>query len=116
MKKTYILLLIIVFLQNCSNDAEIINSNNVEKLVISSENTVEKLSGNEKQILDRDSVSSILKQLNRCAKEPIKFYPTDRIKVVYGEGPEEIILLNGNTMKYKDHTYRLAKSIRSIIK
>lgn len=110
-----ILLSVMLTMQKCSNNTEIIDSSSVKQILILIDSTSTNPSGSEKKIFDKDSLSSILKQLNSCSMEPIKFYPTHRIRIIYNKGVEEMVLLNGDAMKYKGHTYRLTKSIRNII-
>lgn len=115
MRKILILLSVMSTMQKCYNNAKTIDSRNVKQIVILIDSTSENPSRSEKNVFDKDSLSSILKQLNSCAVEPISFFPTHRIRIIYNSEIEEMILLNGDAMKYKGHTYRLTKNIRSII-
>jgi hypothetical protein len=115
MRFVLIMMSVMLTMQKCSNNTEIIESSSVQQILILVDSTSANPYGSEKKIIDKESISSIVKQLNSCSLEPIKFYPTHRIRIIYNNGVEEVVLLNGNVMKYKGHTYRLNKSIRTII-
>jgi len=102
-------------MQKCSNKAEVIDSKNVKGMTIAIDSTSENPTPKEIKINQIDSLLSILKELNDCSKEPIKFYPTHRIKLVYNTGEEEMIFCSGSSMRYKGLTYRLDKNIKNII-
>lgn len=102
-------------MQKCSNKSEVINSDNVKEMIITIDSTAANPIPKEIRVGQKDSLTSILRALNNCDKEPIKFYATHRIKLVYSSGEEEMIFCNGSSMKYKGLTYRMDKNIRDII-
>lgn len=115
MQKFLALLLLLLTMQKCSNKTEVINSSNVKEMTITIDSTVENPISKEIKINQSDSLTFILRELNDCNKEPIKFYPTHRIKLIYNSGEEDIIFCSSSSMKYKGLTYRMNKNIRNII-
>ncbi|WPQ65185.1 hypothetical protein SIO70_10045 [Chitinophaga sancti] len=111
----YLVLLLLLTMQKCSNKTEVINSNNVKEVTIRIDSTSENPISKEVKVTQSDSLTFILRELNDCNKEPIKFYPTHRIKLIYNNGEEDIIFCSGSSMKFKGVTYRMNKSIRSIM-
>jgi len=70
---------------------------------------------NASSITEEDSVHRIIEYLNKAEKEPIKFYPTHELRIIYVNGQSDPIFCSGSSIKYKGITYRLSKNIRSIL-
>ena len=115
MQKILILTLLLLTMQKCSNKTEVINSNNVKEMTIAIDSTAANPFVKEIRVSQKDSLEFILKGLNNCNREPIKFYATHRIKLVYKSGEEEMIFCSGSSMKYKGITYKMDKNISDIV-
>ena len=115
MKFFLISLSLLMTMQKCSNKAEVIDSKNIMGMTIAIDSTSENPIPKEIKINQRDSLISIVTELNDCSKQPIKFYPTHRIKLVYNTGKEEMIFCSGSSMKYQGLTYKMDKKIKDII-
>jgi hypothetical protein len=95
----------------CTNKNGIISSNKVKSIVITLDSTNEHLALPPIEIRNQDSLNQIVKKINECESEPIKFYPTHRLKIAYEDGQEKMILCNGLSLKYDGLTYKLKESM-----
>ena len=102
-------------MQKCSNKTEVIDSKNVKEMTVTIDGIVGSSDTKQIKVSQADSFRFILRALNNCDKEPIKFYPTYRIKLVYNSGEDETIFCSGSSMKYKGLTYKMDKNIKDII-
>jgi hypothetical protein len=57
----------------------------------------------------------IIKKINECESEPIKFYPTHRLKITYEDEQERMILCSGSSLNYDGLTYKLKENIKDIV-
>jgi hypothetical protein len=110
-----IILSLALFSIQCTNKYGIISSNKVKSIVITLDSTDEHLILPLVEIRNEDSLNQIIRKINECESEPIKFYPTHRLKITYEDGREELILCSGSSLKYDGLTYRLKESIRDIV-
>ena len=115
MQKFLPILLIILFIISCSDKHNLISSNNIKTIVISLDSGQHYIALNLVVITNRDSMNEIIRKLNEYDQEPVKFYPTHRLKLTYDNGKEKIIFCSGQSMKYEGLTYRLKENIRDII-
>lgn len=99
----------------CANKNGIISRNKVKSIVITLDSTNEHLTLPPIEIRNEDSLIQIIKKINECESEPIKFYPTHRLKITYADGQEKMILCSGSALKYEGLTYRLNESIKDIV-
>jgi hypothetical protein len=114
MRKILIIPLVLLSIQ-CTNKSRIISSNKVKSIVITLDTTTEHLVLAKIEIRNKDSLKQIIEKINECESEPIKFYPTHRLKVTYEDGQEKMILCSGSSLKFDGLTYRLKDSIRDIV-
>jgi hypothetical protein len=114
MKRSFVQLLIILLIQSCSDNHNLINSNNIKSIVITLDSEQRNIALSKIEITNRDSLMRIIAKLNECDKEPIKFYPTQWLKLTYDDGQEKTIVCNGSSMKYNGLTYKLKETIRDI--
>jgi hypothetical protein len=104
-----------LFSLQCTNKKGIIGATKVKSIEITFDSTDLHPTVSAIQIRNLDSLNQIIKTINECESEPIKFYPTHRLKFNYEDGREETILCSGSALKYKGLTYRLKENIRDII-
>lgn len=115
MQKPFVLLLIILFMQRCLDEHNLISSNNIKSIIITLDSSQHKIGLNKIEIINRDSLDQIIRKLNECDQEPIKFYPTHRLKLIYENGQEKMVFCNASSMKYEGLTYKLSENVRNII-
>jgi hypothetical protein len=116
MKKILMSLIALFLLEKFSNKAEVIESKDLSKIVVTISTVEQKPDSTIVVINNRDSINAVLRALNNCSKEPIDFYPTHRIRIIYSNGPASWIYCNSSAMKYDGITYRLDKKIEDIVK
>lgn len=98
----------------CSDKHNLISSNNIKSIVITLDSGQHNIALNPIEITNRDSLYQIIRKLNECDQEPIKFYPTHLLKLTYDNGQEKLIFCSGPSMKYEGLTYKLKENIRII--
>lgn len=96
---------------SCSGRSEVINTN-AESITVSLNNEFD---SSTKYITNKDSIKSILNQLNKSYPTPIKFYATHRLEVLYRNGLRVLVLCNAKSMKVEGRTYRMSKGISDIL-
>jgi hypothetical protein len=114
MKKCFVLSAIVLFMQNCSVNHSLFNSDNLKSITILLDSSQSNFRLQPIVIVNHDSLKQIIAKMNDCEREPIKFYPTHTIKLKYNDGHEKQILCSGQSMKYDGLTYRLKENIRNI--
>ncbi|MCD2425100.1 hypothetical protein LQ567_20105 [Niabella pedocola] len=97
---------------SCSGRSEVINTNDAESITVSSNNEFD---SSAKYITTKDSIKSILNQLNKAYPTPIKFYATHRLEVLYRNGLRVLVLCNAKSMKVEGRTYRMSRDISDIL-
>jgi hypothetical protein len=102
-------------MQGCFNKTEIIAGNGIKSIAVTLDSASQKVTSGRIEISNKDSLTQIIKRLNICESEPIKFYPTHKLDLLYNNGQEKIIFCSGSSMKCEGRTYRLNESIRDIL-
>lgn len=64
---------------------------------------------------EREKIEMIIDEINRSQSEPIKFYSTTSILVIYNDKTELLILSSGTAIKANGKTYRIRKTINDIV-
>jgi hypothetical protein len=104
-----------IFILSCSDKNNLIDSKDAKFMAITIDTSLHNHNFNQRIVSDKDSLSRILNKFNHCEKEPIKFYPTYRVRLVYTNGKEITILFTDSVMNYEGLTYRLNDNIQNIL-
>jgi hypothetical protein len=113
MRMTIILIAFISLLSCKSN--KIINTEGISKLTVIVDPL--KVAGKAKEhcIIDKDSISQIVKKLNHAQKDLAKFRPTYRIEIEYLDNQKVIVLCNAKRINIGGITYKLDEDIEKVI-
>jgi|GEM_PF-2218916 len=113
--KFSIKLIIVLFALSCGKKRELIQTQNISSIAISTiknnflDDTIYR------RITNSDSIKLIINQLNQANKESIKFYPNYKIKIFYLNGQNKTILCSGSSIRVSSHTYRMSNKIKNLI-
>jgi hypothetical protein len=66
-------------------------------------------------IVNSDSLDRIIAELNEAELEPIDFWPTHRLELMFKSGRKLMIFCSGSAMKIDGLTYRLRLNIKGIV-
>lgn len=113
MKMTIILIAFICLLSCKSN--KVINTEGISKLTIIVSPLDTTLKSKERYIINKDSISQIVRKLNQAQKDLAKFRPTYRIEIVYLDHQKIIILCNAKRLNIGGITYKLDEDIEKVI-
>lgn len=105
---------ILLFVIGC-NPKELFSDKDLEA-IITEKRELENNERNTIKITQPDSLKTIIKYLNNGKKEPVKFFPTYKIKLAYRNGSELTIFANDHLIKYEGQTYRLNQNMGKLYK
>jgi len=116
MQKAIYIIIILLTMQKCSKPNNVIDSVGINTILIRVNDKGQKAEESQTRIKNKHTINTILKKLNSNKREPIKFYPTHKLKIIYDDGHENEVFCSGTLMKYQGHTYKLEDSIYNITK
>jgi len=116
MKKIVAGIILISIIGGCRKNAEIFDIKGVRSISISVlDKNFEKIV-KEANITNTDSIKYIMRKLNNCNAEPVKFSPSHTLIINYDDSKVIKITCNGKGMKDdKGDTYMLDKRIEEIV-
>jgi len=116
MNKIFVLSIIVFVTCRCGSNADVVDKKGVKSISISILDKNFERVEREINIMNSDSIKYIIKRLNDCNPEPVKFFPTYTLIINYKDNKVIKITCNGKGMKdNKGHTYMLDKRIEDIV-
>lgn len=115
MKKILCLFPLYLIIQGCFHRHEIFSQNNLTAIEITLVNYHDSDQRAWGVITNKDSLKWIISTLNNGKTEPIDFLTRVELNILYSDGRENRLYINGSAMKYEGRTYRLKQDMRTII-
>ena len=119
MTRVAFLLLTFCFISSCRYNAGIVNPDDVTSILISveSRHEVDSTAIQKQCIADSVAIRKIVRELNNCRREPIKFYPPHSL-LIEGKNKKVInITCRGDALKDDSgYTYTMRMTIEEILR
>lgn len=117
MRSIYIATFLFFIASGCQDDMKIVTGIGVTSINISIQKKGEV--GRERKVIcitNPDSIKYIIKKINDCNQEPVKFYPAYTLLINYQDSVSKNITCNGKAMMDNEgHTYMLKQDIGDIL-
>jgi len=107
--------ILLLTMQSCAQQKNMIVAKDIKSISVEVTNLNQPSDTVRSEITDQSYIAEIVKNLNENYREPIKFYPTHKLRLTYNGGEEKMIYCNGASIKYDGLTYKLKKSIKEIL-
>lgn len=97
-----------IFMVGCQKQITIIESSGIEFI----ERRANQVKGSIDTIVDQNRIQAIVAALNSANKDPAVFKAKQTLKIIYTNGKNQLVLINGNNVKVNGLTYKLDNPIR----